>query len=155
MELKRLCIEDLNFAIELCNELKSLIAQNKITEAINIIADILFVTGQTLLCINRVEFNQMLNTHESDSLEEEHKTTDMTPGSLEKLCLQLVDRAINDFQQAKRFIKQNQLEDAENIIAATLTGRILRCVNSLREEHHQSHLPIHGHHSKKDSTKNS
>ena len=146
MELKRLCIENLNIAIELNNELKSLIAQN------NIIADILFVLGQTLLCINRVKFNQMLNMEKSYYLEGENKTTDKTPSSLENLCLQLIDIGTNNFQQAKRFIKQNQLKRAENIIAATITGEVLRCVNSLREDHHKNHHSTPGCHSKKDKS---
>ena len=149
MELKRLCIENLNIAIELTNEIKCLIHKNKFTEAINVVADVLYVLGQTLLCINRAEFNRMFNTHESDTYKGKTKPAEMTMSSPENMCLQLVDAAINNLQQAKQYIKQNRWEDAENIIATTISGRILRCLNSLQQKDQHSYPPVCTYPSKK------
>lgn len=135
MELKRLCIENLNIAIDLNHEIKCLINKNNITEAINVVADIIYVLGQTLLCINRAEFNQMLNSHKSVPHKGKTRPSEITVHPPESMCLQLVDAAINNLQQAKQYIKQDRLEDAENIIANTLSGRILRCLNSLKQDH--------------------
>jgi len=132
MALNTLCVENLNVAINLNGVLKALIIQNKPKQAIDIIADILFVLGQTLQCINRVEFNQMVGSYKPSFTAKRSMKTYKITNSNKKLCLQLVDTATANFIQAKRLILQNKLEDAENIIAATISGRILRCVNSLR-----------------------
>lgn len=134
MALKSLCLSNLDVAIALNRNLKNLIAENKPKQAIDMIADILYVLGSTLQCINRVEYNQSFLQNEISALKKSSSQKALAASALtarKKQCLQLVDTATNNFLLAKQYIRQNRLEDAENIIAATITGKILRCVNSL------------------------
>ncbi len=135
MVLKKLCLQNLDVAIQLNQQLKKLIIQNNSKQAINVIADILYVLGQTLLCINRVEFKQRIlksKTYRPPHIKSPKTTYQSISSSQKKLCLRLLSTATNNFIQAKTLIIQNRLEDAENIIAATISGRILLCVNNLR-----------------------
>jgi hypothetical protein len=138
MTIRNLCIKELDSAIAISEQLKISIRKGNYRIAINQIADLLFVIGQSLTCINRVESTQSFRRRVT--LPRPAKATSngtfaqRTSGtSVRKArCLQLVNTAIDNFQTAKRLVRAGRYEDAENIIAATLTGRILRCVNSLR-----------------------
>ncbi len=133
MVLKKLCLQNLDVAIQLNQRLKQSIIQNNSKQAINVIADILYILGQTLLCINRLEFKKRILNQKIYSNVKTSKTVKHSMSSSQKnLCLRLVDTATNNFNQAKRLILNNRLEDAENIIAATISGRILLCVNNLK-----------------------
>ncbi|MEB3102210.1 hypothetical protein [Ferviditalea candida] len=115
MSIKSLCLSDLDKAIALNRKLKNLIANNKPAAA-----------------IDTMEYNQS-SLHTRIARLRKSSSIKITPPSpaAKKQCLQLVNMATNNFRLAKKYIRQNRLEDAENIIAATITGRILRCVNSL------------------------
>ncbi len=134
MALKSLCLKNLDTAIAMDRNLKNLIANNKPKQAINVIADLLYVLGTTLQCINRVEYNRSFQLKRIvASRRSLSKKAPAVPASnaRKKQCLQLINTATKNFLLAKQYIRQNRLEDAENIIAATITGKILRCVNSL------------------------
>jgi len=128
MTPKRICIQDLNDAIALANQLKFDITRGKRKQAIDRIADILFVLERTLTCINQLEFTQ---TRRAKSAPAATQST-RAPAKNRAECARLVDLAITNFKKAKRFVQLGHYEDAENAIAATLTGRILRCVNHPR-----------------------
>lgn len=141
MTLRNLCIKELDSAIAISEELKVSIRKGNYRIAINQIADLLFVIGQSLTCINRLESTQSLQRRATSSSTFQatskgtstNGTARKTTSSARKAnCLLLVNTAIANFQTAKRLVRAGRYEDAENIIAATLTGRILRCVNSLR-----------------------
>lgn len=137
MTTKSTCILDLNEAIALTNRLKVDILRGQKQKAIDRIADVLFVLGRTLTCINRLELAQSKRgktastaSTASQSIRALRTTTKTISNKAE--CLRLADLAIVNFQKAKILIQLGRYEDAENTIAAGLTGRILRCVNHLR-----------------------
>lgn len=140
MTTKSTCIRDLNEAIALTNQLKVDITRGQKQKAIDRIADILFTLGRTLTCINRLELAQLRRgkaasttssaSTASQSIRALRATTKTITNKAE--CIRLADLAIVNFQKAKILIQLGRYEDAENTIAAGLTGRILRCVNHLR-----------------------
>ena len=134
MTTKSTCIRNLNEAIALTNQLKVDITRGQKQKAIDRIADILFTLGRTLTCINRLELAQSRRgktaSTASQSIRALRATTKTITNKAE--CIRLADLAIVTFQKAKILIQLGCYEDAENAIEATLTGRILRCVNHLR-----------------------
>ncbi len=131
MTPKRICIQDLNAAIAFAKQLKVNIAQGKYRLAIDGISDVLFVLGRALTCINRLEF--IHGKKAIPSIAPIPAVRSKTVHSRNKAeCIHLVDLAISNFETARQFVRQGRYEDAENTIAATLTGKILRCVNHLR-----------------------
>lgn len=131
MTPKSICIQDLNAAIAFAKQLKVNIAQGKYRLAIDGISDLLFVLGRALTCINRLEFIRGKKTIPSIAPIPTAKSK-TAPARNRAECIRFVDLAISNFETAKRFVQQGRYEDAENAIAATLTGKILRCVNRLR-----------------------
>ncbi len=131
MTPKSICIQDLNAAIAFAKQLKINIAQGRYRLAINGISDLLFVLGRALTCINRLEFIRGKKAIPSIAPNPAARPK-AAPARNKTECIQLVDLAIANFERAKRFVQQGRYEDAEDAIAATLTGRILRCVNRLR-----------------------
>jgi len=132
MTPKRICIQDLNEAIALANQLKLDITQGKRKQAINRIADILFILGRTLTCINQLELSETGRAKAAPAATQSTRRISDTPAKNKAECIRLADLAIDNFKRAKRFVQLGRYEDAENTIAAALTGRILRCVNHLR-----------------------
>jgi len=131
MTPKRICIRDLNDAIALANQLKVDITRGKRKQAIDRIADILFVLGRTLTCINHLEFSKTRRAKPAPATTQSTRAS-VAPAKNRAECARLADLAIANFKKAKIFIQLGRYEDAENTIAAALTGRILRCVNHLR-----------------------
>lgn len=130
MTIRRLCLQELDNAILISEALKVSITRGNYRTAINQIADLLFVIGQSLTCINRLEFAQSLRRRvRSAGIS---AAPAVKAAATKRTCIQLVNAAIANFRTAKRLVAAGRYEDAENVIAATLTGRILRCVNSLR-----------------------
>lgn len=127
MTQQQACIQDLNAAIVLANRLKVDIVRGRRKQAIDRIADILFTLGQSLTCINRLEATQTRRTKAAPATARLTRTLATSRSE----CARLVNLAIDNFRKAKRFILLGRYEDAEDAIAATLTGRILHCVNHL------------------------
>lgn len=131
MTPKEICIQDLNAAISFSRQIKSDIALGKYKRAINGISDLLFVMGRALACINRLEFIRGKRKLPSASANPAVRPMASAAQS-QKQCIRFVNLAIANFETARRYVRQGRYEDAEDAIAAALTGRILRCVNRLR-----------------------
>lgn len=129
MSIKTQCIRDLDASIQVLQTMKLSIRRDKYKQAINEIADVLFLIGRALTCINQLEFISGIKK-ENRPLSK-RKPVNGAKDSSKAQCLEFVDIAIANLRQARRYLLQNRYELAENMIAATLTGRILRCINSL------------------------
>ncbi|QSO51031.1 hypothetical protein JZ785_19485 [Alicyclobacillus curvatus] len=130
MTLRRLCVKELDAAMEIIELMKVSVRNGRYRLAINQEADLLFVVGQSLTWINRLEFNQVKARRTAAN--NTSNSTGAPVRATKAQCIALLNAAKKNFQAAKQLVLNGRYEDAENVIAATITGRILRCINSLR-----------------------
>jgi len=124
MNLKKQCILTLDVAILSLRTMRRLIKQIKFRKAIDEEAEKLFFIGRTLDGLNRLQLTRKTKKSTYRSASSSVKTAN------KQQCLPLTDLVLINLWNARRLMIQNKFAQAESLIVATLTGRILRCLNN-------------------------
>lgn len=101
--------------------MKWLIKQNRVEQAIAEGANLLYYLGQTLNCINHLQFiNEEAPKINPPTFPE--RTMDRAS---KQQCISLVNLALTNLDKAISLLIQDRFEEAENVIVSIITGQIL------------------------------
>lgn len=123
----RSCVKYLDMALRDLRRMEQSIRDHRFRQAIDQEADALLHLGQTLRCINARE------TRAGAGGTIGRRVVPTTASlTTKQACIQLIRVARTNLLNARRLLLLHQWEAAEDAIFATLTGRVLRCINHVR-----------------------